>query len=116
MAILADEQDARVGGVGFGVDGEDDDRAVVADHVARGVDTARFGDLVASDKEDLALVDGLGGDRAGFAGELRGFALRKDFCGCRALRGHENRVNDGGGGFVTEFSLHRRGMLRIQRC
>ena len=56
------------------VDGEDDDGAVVADDVARGGDAAGLDDFVGGDGEDFALVDDFGGERAGFAGELRGLA------------------------------------------
>jgi len=59
VAILADEQDVGVFGVGFGVDGEDDDGAVVADDVAGGADAAGLGDIVCGDPEDAAFVDGL---------------------------------------------------------
>ena len=52
MALLADEQDAGVGGVGVSVHGEDDDGAVVADDLAGGADAAGLGDLIAGDPED----------------------------------------------------------------
>jgi len=91
---LADEQDAGVGGVGLGVDGEDDNGAVVADDVAGGVDAAGLGDLVAGDPEDAALVNGLRGEGAGFAGELEGFWGGLGSSG--ALGGHGDRVNDWG--------------------
>ena len=94
VAVLADEEDVGVGGVGFSVDGEDDDGAVVADDVACGVDAAGFGDFVAGDEEDFALVDGLRGEGASFAGELFG-------------SGHGDRVK--------EVSVHRREVWRIQR-
>ena len=47
-------------GIGFGVDGEHDDGAVVADDVARGLHAAGLFHLVARDPEDVALEDGLG--------------------------------------------------------
>jgi len=58
VAILADEQDVGVFGVGLGIDGEDDDGAVVADDVAGGANAAGLGDLVGGDPEDAAFVDG----------------------------------------------------------
>ena len=94
VAVLADEEDIRVGRVGFGVDREDDDRAIVADNVAGGVDAAGFGDFVAGDEEDLTLVDGLRGEGASFAGKL-------------LCSGHDDRVK--------EVSVHRREVWRIQR-
>jgi hypothetical protein len=72
VAVLADEEDVGVGGVGFGVDSEDDDGAVVADDVATAGDAAGLNDLVAGDPEGFALVDGLGGKSFAFACELEG--------------------------------------------
>ncbi len=57
-------------GIRGGVDGEDDDGAVVAHDVAFGGDITGFADLVGGDVEDAALVDGLGGKDLGGAGEV----------------------------------------------
>ena len=70
VAVLADEQDAGVGGIGLGVHGEDDDGAAVAHNVALGGNVAGLAHLVGGDVEDAALVDGLGGEDLGGAGEV----------------------------------------------
>ena len=74
VAVLADEQDAGVCGVGGGIDSEDDDRAIVAHDVALRGDAAGLGDLVGGNPEDAALVGGLGAQHLGFSGEMGGFA------------------------------------------
>ena len=83
VAVLADEEDAGIGGIGFCVHCEDDDGAVVADDVAGDVDVAGFLDGVVGDPEDRAAVDLFGLEDLGFAGEpfgsSRGGLLR--FCG-----------------------------------
>ena len=114
VAVLADEQDAGVGGVGFGVDGEDDDGVVVADDVAFGADAAGFDDFVGGDVEDFAFVDGFGGEGAGFAGEFCGLCGRRGLGG--GLGGHGVRVNELGGEFEgVQVWVHRYGLRRIQK-
>ena len=77
VAVLALEDDVGVGGVLGLVDGEDDDRAVVADDVALVDEAAGLLDLVGVDGEDLALVGELGGDEASLAvAVLRGWLWR----------------------------------------
>ncbi len=70
VAILADQEDAGVLRVRFGIDGEDDYGAVVADDVAGGRYAAGLLYFVVRYPEDVALIDGFGGDRASAPGEL----------------------------------------------
>jgi hypothetical protein len=60
VTVLTNEEDLGVVGVGGCVDREDDDRAVVADDVATGVDAAGLNHFVRGDGEDFAFVDSPG--------------------------------------------------------
>ena len=73
VAVLALHDDERVA-LAFGiVDGEDDDRAVVADDVAGGLDSVGLDDVVAEDLEERAFV--LEGRGKHFGGLRRGRLL-----------------------------------------
>ena len=91
VTVLALEDYLGIAGVLRLVDGEDDDRSVVANDVA-GVDKAvGLFDLIGDDGEDLAFVSKFGGDEAGFgrlfpAGGCRG-------AGCLYFGGHKAKVS-----------------------
>jgi hypothetical protein len=68
VTVLALEDDLRIVGVRRLVDGQDDDGAVMADHVASVNVAAGLLDLVGDDGEDLAFVGELGRNEARFAG------------------------------------------------
>jgi hypothetical protein len=93
VAILALHDDERVA-LAFGiVDGEDDDRAVVADDVAGGLDSVGLDDVVAEDLEERALI--LKGGREDFGGLGRGGLFAGPGCF--------------GGGFLAGTLLFRHG-------
>lgn len=136
VAVLSDEEDAGIGGIGFGVDGEDDDGAVVADDVAGGLDAAGLDDLIFGDPEDVALVYGFGGEGFAAAGELEGLGWGGCFGGCWRFGGgfggcfggcferagfgesHARTVHDGERGLGEKSGrrnwLHRRRVWCIQ--
>ncbi len=70
VAVLADEKDVGVFRVCAGVDGENNDRAVVTDDIAGGGDVAGFANGVVGDPKDLAAVDLFGVEDFGCAFEL----------------------------------------------
>ena len=77
VAVLADEDDVGVAWLEFagGIDGEDDDGAVVVDDVAGDDGAVGLFHFVGGDVEDFALVGDLGGEELGAAdvGALGGF-------------------------------------------
>jgi len=72
VAVLALDEDEGVGGIRGGVDGEDDDGAIVADDVAGSGDAVGFGDFVGGDGEDFSFEGYLRGEDDGFFGVCLG--------------------------------------------